>query len=526
MKHFRFSLTYSILLALSSLLFLTWLLLSLIAFTTAEQDVYTMKGEEGKALLITLRRAIPMPLAARNLKESAFAVFADSLTQMDGFSGLLLVDKNGKTIFSLADRKGADLRLQATLRSGIDSSVISHGRQEVLLYAPLTFQGQTFGAARLSLNLSREHARLAKSRRLFQTYFILDFLVLLVLGYILLKRIIVLPMRRLIHATERIASGDYSQVVNVPGSAEIAELADSLNAMLSALRDNRSEVERHVRSLERVNNQLQVAREEGLRSERLASLGLLAAGTAHEIGTPLAAIIGYAGILREELADDADKFDYALRIDQEAERIDRIVCDLLNFARPSQGELESLPAGPIIEETLALLTGQGAFRTVSTDLVVEDNLPELCLDRFQFQQVLINLLINARDAMSNGGIIKVRAVSCELSDDLRSLDLTREVHGRRREDFGGAFLSSFSLAGESQYIRIDIQDSGEGISAENLDRVFDPFFTTKEPGKGTGLGLSLVARIVDSFGGRITVSSDPGIGTCFSIWLPVKGTGG
>jgi len=512
------------LLALSSLLFLTWLLLSLIAFTTAEQDVYAMKSEEGKALLKTLRRAVSMPLEARNLKESTFSFFADSLTQVDGFSGLLLVGANGETIFSLADRIGTDIRLQETLRNGADSSVISPGRQEVLRYAALTFQGQTVGAVRLALNLSREHTRLAKSRRLFLAYFILDFLVLLVLGYILLKRIIILPIRRLINASERIASGDYSQMVNVPGSAEIAELADSFNAMLSALRNNRLEVERHVRSLEGANCQLQAAREEGLRSERLASVGLLAAGTAHEIGTPLAAIIGYAGILREELADDTDNSDYAHRIEQEAGRIDRIVRDLLDFARPSQGELELLQVGPIIEETLALLTGQGAFRMISAELFVEENLPELSLDRFQFQQVLINLLINARDATPQGGSIKVRAAPCELTDDMRAQDLPREVHGRRREDFGGAFLSSFSLAGESnRYIRIDIRDNGEGISPENLDRVFDPFFTTKEPGKGTGLGLSLAARSVDSFGGRITVSSDPGIGTCFSIWLPVKG---
>ncbi|MSM40822.1 MAG: HAMP domain-containing protein [Geobacter sp.] len=522
MKIFRLSLTVTILAALASLLILTWLLLSIIAFTTAEKDLYTMKGEAGKALLAMVLRAVPAPLTTSGRNQSMSPDLVGSLADVEGFNGFVLVDQNGCTVYSLADRRGSDPRLRQTLRDGSDATVVARGGTEILCYAPMNFQGKRVGAARLALTLSSEHERLARSRRLFHAYFAIDFLMLLGLGYLSLRRIVVAPMRRLLSATQRIAAGDYGSQVHVPGSTEIAELADSFNAMLESLRTKRDEVDRHVCSLEEVNRQLQAAREETLRSERLASVGLLAAGTAHEIGTPLAAIIGYAGILREELAGDREKLDYAVRIEQDAGRIDRIVRDLLHYAKPAHGERLHVQVAGLLDETVALLTGQGAFKSITTTVIAAAGLPELYLDRFQLQQVLINLLINARDAMPHGGLIEVRANCAEMNIQRMSEAYSGVIRGRRRDDFGGIF--SRSLPGDDASlpcIRIDIRDAGEGIFAENLDRIFDPFFTTKEPGKGTGLGLSIAARIIDSFGGRITVNSTVGEGSCFTVWLPV-----
>jgi signal transduction histidine kinase len=333
-------------------------------------------------------------------------------------------------------------------------------------------------------------------------------------------------MRHLHAAIERVAKGDYGQTVHVPGSAEIADLSDSFNAMVTTLRNNRAEVRQHVSSLEEVNRQLKEAREEAIRSERLASIGLLAAGTAHEIGTPLASIIGYAGILSDELSTDPGKRDYSRRIEQEAGRIDRIVRDLLDYARPLKCQLAPVEIPSLIKETVALLEGQGALKGVTVSFSVAESLPEPYIDRFQFQQVLINLLLNARDAMSSGGRIEIKAGIEEQIDRRSAKSPSGRFMGRRKEDFGSAFQSTFTLGNTYKMLRIDIHDSGSGISPENLERIFDPFFTTKEPGKGTGLGLSIAARIIDSFGGRITVTSDPGLGSCFSIYLPVTETGG
>jgi signal transduction histidine kinase len=363
-----------------------------------------------------------------------------------------------------------------------------------------------------------------RSRHLFLAYFILDFFLLLAIGSYLLSRIVIVPIRKLLTATERIAAGEYSHTVPVPGGAELAELAESFNAMLAALRSKQEEAEAYMKSLEQANNDLQVAREETIRSEKLASIGLLAAGMAHEIGTPLAAIIGYSGILRDELEGDAPKSDYLRRIEQESARIDRIVRDLLNYARPTTSEYEEVDVGALLTDTLDMLERQGIFKRIKTSLEVAENIPRLFIDRNQLLQVLINLIVNARDAMPNGGEIVVRAYSREMRmAPLKSSNVPSYITmGRRKEDFQGAFRSSF-LSGRSftNCVKIEILDSGTGITEQYIGKIFDPFFTTKEPGKGTGLGLSISARIVDAFGGRITVESAEGKGSRFVIWLPL-----
>ncbi|WP_237754186.1 sensor histidine kinase [Geobacter sp. OR-1] len=461
-----------------------------------------------------------------NIIESGFSDVIRSLQSIPDFAGLLLVDQNAKAVYAVDEKRGVDQKLADTVSTGVGASLLSAGAKEIHVYAPIMHENICIGAARLALSLAGEQERLARSQRLLMAYFVLDFLLLLGIGYVFLRRSVVAPMRGLLAAIDRVAKGDYEQTVHVPGSAEIADLSDSFNAMLAKLRNNRAEVKQHVSSLEEVNLKLQEAREEAIRSERLASVGLLAAGTAHEIGTPLAAIIGYSAILSDELTAEPDKRDYSRRIEQEASRIDRIVRDLLDYARPPRCEFTYEEVAPLIEETVSLLDGQGVFKNISVSVVSDSFLPEPYIDRHQFQQVLINLLLNARDAMPGGGTIEVNAgLAGEINWGSAQIIVGRSL-GRRKDDFRSAFQAGFSGETSSKALRIDIRDSGSGIPCENMERIFDPFFTTKEPGKGTGLGLSIAARIIDSFGGRIIVTSDPGLGSCFSILLPVAESGG
>jgi signal transduction histidine kinase len=261
----------------------------------------------------------------------------------------------------------------------------------------------------------------------------------------------------------------------------------------------------------------------------MASVGLLAAGTAHEIGTPLSAVIGYAGILRDELADDPVKADYLRRIEQESARIDRIVRDLLNYARPAPAELESVDVAALVADTFEMLERQGLFKKITTSLEETDGVPPLVIDRHQLLQVLINLFVNGRDAMPAGGKLTVRVTAGALAMNEERLRHARPfvTMGRRKEDFQGAFRASFFSGGDTTpCVKIEVSDNGSGIDEEHLRRIFDPFFTTKEPGKGTGLGLSISARIVDASGGRITVTSARGVGTTFTVWLPTGGVAG
>lgn len=519
MKQFRFSLTFSILASLACLLVLTWLLLSLISFKTAEKDILMQKNEEARILLAAFVEILPRKFDTLPT-DVTIGNFASRLAREKDFAGIYVIGATGTPVYVLNDRRGTDLMLKNTVRTGKESFIYSHDGRYVSRYAPIMAGDAVIGAARLSLSLSKEHERLKESRRLFLLYFVLDFLLLLGFGSFMLSRIIVVPLRKLISATAKIASGDYRHAVKVPGGAEIAELAESFNIMAEGLEQKRLEVERTVSSLEEANRKLQLAREETVRSEKMASVGLLAAGMAHEVGTPLAAIIGYAGILKDELQDDPDKADYLRRIEAEAARIDRIVRGLLDYARPTKANFEPVDIACLVSDTVDLLQGQGVIKHLALSLILPEGMPLVSLDPHQLQQVLINLVINARDAMPAGGSLEIKAEMVhDEQQTFSQAEQGRTIVGRRKTDH--VFASgSVEQKGNNRWLSLSFADNGEGIAAEDLQRVFDPFFTTKEPGKGTGLGLAISARIIDSFGGRIVAASEIGKGTVMTILLP------
>ncbi len=519
MKPYRFSLTFAILASLAFLLLLTWFLVSLISFKTAENDLISQKNEEGRILLSSFINLLPVRPSYRE-EMSIAGRFAARLSAEKSFAGLTVIDEQATLIYALGNKRGVDARLRGVLKNGDESYVISGKDRSVSRYAPILSSGKITGAARLTLSLQTEYERLSRSRRIFLAYFILDFLLLLGFGSYLLSRFIVVPIRRLLSATERIAAGDLNHRVSVPGGAEIGDLAEAFNKMVVAIKEKRDDIERHVKSLEAMNRELQTARQEAIRSEKMASVGLLAAGTAHEIGTPLAAIMGYAGILREELRHDLEKADYLERIEAESERIDRIVRSLLDYARPMPSVFDTIDVGEVLHSTFRMLEDQGALNKIKKSIETGESLAPVRVDRHQLQQVFTNLVINARDAMPNGGMLTIRVVMDEYGSGFErgAASIPCMTMGRRKSDFGGAFTALF-LEGAT-FIKIEIGDTGEGIDAENLGRIFDPFFTTKEPGHGTGLGLAICARIIDSFGGRITVESEKGRGSRFTVWLP------
>jgi two-component system, NtrC family, sensor kinase len=520
MKTFRFSLTFAILASLSCLLVLTWLLLSLISFKIAEKDILAQKSDEGRLLLASFLHLLPEDFI-RTGNAGAAGQLVLRLSAEKKFRGILVVDGSAREIYRSGDTTAIDEKMRDLLRTGSATAVLTGNGLSLSRYAPVRQGGKVVGASRLTLSLAPDYERLSRSSHMFMAYFLLDFLLLLGLGSFLLSRLIVLPMRRLLAATGRIAAGDLNCRVPVPGSEEIAHLADAFNGMVEALRRKKVEVEEHILSLERINSELEAAREETIRSEKMASVGLLAAGTAHEIGTPLSAIMGYAGILRDEMGEDEEKSDYLRRILDEAGRIDRIVRGLLDYARPSAAEREDVDVADLLRETLDMLEGQGIFRNINVSASLNSSLSAVFADRHELQQVFTNLCINARDAMPNGGTLTIGTFQDDSTPEERRGQRHQAIRGRRRDDFRGAFRAAIQSGCGSRYLRVEVRDTGAGIAPENIERIFDPFFTTKEPGKGTGLGLAVTARIVDSLGGRITVESIPAVGTTFTLWLPL-----
>ncbi|MDZ7290235.1 MAG: ATP-binding protein [candidate division KSB1 bacterium] len=301
-----------------------------------------------------------------------------------------------------------------------------------------------------------------------------------VIIYLLLKQIVVKPVSQIVEATQHVATGDLNYAITLQKNDEIGELAKSFNAMTRKL----SETQRQL-----------------YQSDKLASIGRLAAGVAHEINNPLTGVLTYSSFLLKRITDKPEIKEDLEVIVRETKRCREIVKGLLDFARQSQPEKRQVNVNEIIEQASRIMQNQLAIHRIK----LEQNLyPEplfINADKNQIQQVLVNLLMNANDAIGEQG---------------GSITITTEV-------VNDSSSAAAGLSSAKEYVQINVSDTGCGIAAENLQKIFDPFFTTKGQ-KGTGLGLAVVWGIIDKHGGRITVKSELGKGTTFSILLPANGT--
>ncbi len=296
---------------------------------------------------------------------------------------------------------------------------------------------------------------------------------------------------------------------------------------------DRELLERNVASLDRTNRELVEARAEIVRAARLASVGTLAAGIAHEVGNPLGAIMGYVDVARARARKGEAEPEILDSIREEAERIDRIVKSLLNYARPREEGLAPEAIGAVVARVRRLLDHQGKLSDVETHWYVAPDTPDVLMNAHRMEQVLVNLLLNALDAMESSPrrIIRVRAYAAR--GEVADLPTRREddppgvnyMHRRRiSRDDGGRGVDPVFLA--ERVAIIDVTDTGPGIPEDDLEQIFDPFFSTKEPGRGTGLGLSICARLVEGMGGRIEAANAPEAGARFTIRLPAAKTPG
>ncbi|MGK3998655.1 ATP-binding protein [Sorangium sp. So ce1024] len=315
---------------------------------------------------------------------------------------------------------------------------------------------------------------------------------LLVFAYIAMTRLAVRPIDALSRAARRVAGGARDLEVPQAGARELAELGESLAHMTSRLRADEESLRAKIAEVERYAADLKSAQERLVRSERLASVGRLAAGLAHEIGNPIAAILGLQELLLAGGLTPAEERDFVERMKRETERIHKILRDLLDFARPAAGGAEEEPSGSVadaLEDVLSLVAPQKAFRGVELERDVAPDVPPVPLSHGRLVQVLLNLLLNAADAVPReGGRVRVRA---------------------SRGAGGGA--------------RIEVEDNGPGIAEAVRETLFEPFITTKEVGEGTGLGLAVCRGLVEAAGGAIGVERGAEGGARFVVALPAAG---
>ena len=285
-----------------------------------------------------------------------------------------------------------------------------------------------------------------------------------------LARGVLQPIKQLILASHQWADGNLDYRVEATQTDEIAELTETFNMMASSLK------ERDERLKEYTQQQI-------MRSERLATLGQLAAGVAHEINNPLGAILMYAHLSLEETEAGDNRCRNLERVVVEATRCKTIVRGLLDFARQSEPNVEQSDVNEILRRTLSLLERQALLKNVGITTALCDSLPMAMMDSSQIQQVFTNIILNAAEAI---------------------------------EGEGGLTITS-RVASDGKSIEIEFADTGCGIPRENFEKIFDPFFTTKEVGRGTGLGLAVSYGIIARHKGAIEVESEPGKGTTFTV---------
>jgi len=315
-------------------------------------------------------------------------------------------------------------------------------------------------------------------------------------GRSLVTRLVLRPLDRVMETADSVADGDLEARAPDAETRDFATLAERLNRMTDRLLDAQSQL---------------------VRSEKLASIGRLAAGVAHEVGNPLGAIGTYVEVLRRRGADP----EVMAGLARELERVDRIVRSLLDYARPQEDPLLPVDPDKIVRAAFDLLRAQGAFRSVQVDTDLGMHVPEILGRAHILEQTLVNLLLNAVDATPPGGtiVIGTRRWAYEPAQSLP----------KRASDPG---YTRFPRVSERRPARVEfasgqpgtlifVADSGIGVTTEDRDKIFEPFYTTKDPGKGTGLGLAIVARSVHEMGGVVWVDNAREGGAAFKMFFPI-----
>lgn len=403
----------------------------------------------------------------------------------------------------------------------------THLRRELLLSLSVLFGTATVVVA-LAMALVLPLTESAVQASVF--VFVVTGSQLLLLGFFggwIVRRALIDPVDALVSDVRRIADGDYSHRVERPDAEELRSIMESVNMMADRLIQGQEQLAGNVESLEHTNRELVEARNQVIQAARLVSVGTLAAGIAHEVGNPLGAIMGFVDVAANRARAKGDDTELVDAIRGEAQRIDRIVRGLLDYARPKDDQLRPHSPRDSIVRVRELLEAQGKLSRVTTRWELSDDLPLILLHEQHLEQILVNLLLNAIHALDGADDprITVSAVS-EAGPGAQLLVRREDDHPavnylhRRRVAHDDDAQAVATLKTAERIVVVSVLDNGSGLRPEVLERIFDPFYTTKDPGTGTGLGLFISSRLVEGMGGRIKVENHPEGGACFSLLFP------
>lgn len=502
--------------------------LSLILIREQRSHILAEVVHSSESVAETIRLSINHDMLG-NRREGVREVF-ESVGSHPGIAGVRLVNKEGRITYSsraeevgrLVDKRSEPCvqchgtsRPLATLDLQSRSRLSDHPEHGRVLSTIVVIRNEpgchpsgchaspaaqsVLGVLGVTMSLDSAEARMLASTR--QAMLLSLGAVILIAGalFILVQQTVRRPINRLIAATRRVASGDYELHVPSGATDEIGFLARSFNDMIESLNTSQQNLEAKVAQKA---DELRSAQFQVVQAEKLSSVGLVAAGIAHELNSPLMAIATFGHLVQKKLPPGSQEYEDVRMILHEADRCAAIIRTLLDFSRDqsTNQEIELCDVSGIVNRAVQILQVAMRETGVATDVTIANDTPLIEANAVQITQVLVNLLLNAVQAMPGGGRITIRADRVA------------------RSQYAHVKLPSPQ---RDWLIRIRVRDTGPGIPREHLSKVFDPFFTTKPVGQGSGLGLSVSHAIVQRHRGVILVDSDGHSGTEFTVLLAV-----
>ncbi len=483
---FKTSLRFEIVVSLALLLAAAVGLVGMVVLNYAQREMVALKVETGLAMARGIEEVMKGNPGPQQLRSLLFALSGT------GFERMVVVDAKGDVLAVSGPWPWESHPDQADLETAMKArQEVTFLRRPMFLHwspdlslalAVPVFDGpRLIGAVGLYSPLNQLRVTWAKTTWIILVYLALDTLITVLFGTYLLSRRLVEPLKRLNRRVSDLADGRFEpDKPTIKDNNEIGRLEEAFESMAVRIIESRVSLEENLASL-------QEAQEQVIRSEKMATVGRLAAGLAHELGNPLGAVLGFVHLLKRPDLNERERADFLQRTEDELTRMDSIIRSLLDFARPAKVTPGPVSLGQVAAHALGLAEVQKWFRGLE---VVSDLAPELPAARGEanrLTQVALNLLANAGQAMNGRGRLTV---------------------------------STGLWSGSEVYL--SVSDTGPGVDAEDAPHIFEPFFTRKEPGQGTGLGLSVSLSIVQSFGGRIQLDDSPGGGARFTVILPIE----
>ena len=445
--------------------------------------------------------SFPFSLSA-DLSGRLQSLFSDT-----GLSCVLIRVLHDRSILSFGEGCGDHLQLQEHVArivasdrrrlafSGTVWGVFWWQRKELVLFAPLQAAGRFVGG--IAEGLYRD---LRSAHKFVLIYLCINIVLLTFVGFHRLFKVFLEPIDRLAKRAENYQDTDGAFFPVRKQDNELQVLSSALNSMTRRITEDKEKLRAGVSSLEKANIELKKAQEEIIRAEKLASVGRLSSGIAHEIGNPIGIISGYLELLKREDIHETERRDYMSRTEKELQRMDTVIRQLLDLSRQSAVDSDIISIHEVIHDIANVLQVQPLMSKIDLSLSLSASADRVKADPNQLRQVFLNLAINAADAIAATGDGRTGRLQITTADG--------NPHPEGRNE-------------SPPMIDICFNDNGPGISADILDNIFDPFFTTKSPGKGTGLGLYVCFMIIDSLGGFIQAHRQKGWKTTMMISLPL-----